>query len=150
MADIFISYASPDRERARRVAERLEARGYSVWWDRTIPPGRVFDEVIQEALNASKCVIVLWSGESVRSNWVKTEASEAMSQGKLVPALIESVVPPIEFKRVQAANLTDWSGNDADGEFSNLVASVEGRLRSGPGARPRQREEGHHFGAREE
>jgi hypothetical protein len=55
-SDKFISYASSDRDRARTIAERLSAAGYSVWWDRTIPPGGVFDEVIQEALDAAKCV----------------------------------------------------------------------------------------------
>jgi hypothetical protein len=74
MADIFISYASADREIARTLGETLTARGHAAWWDRTIPPGRVFDEVILEALNAAQCVIVLWSQASIASNWVKTEA----------------------------------------------------------------------------
>lgn len=125
MADIFISYASPDRETARLLAERLAERGHSVWWDRTIPPGRVFDEVIQEALNAAKCVIVLWSASSVRSNWVKTEAGEALSRNNLVPVLIENVPPPIEFKRIQAASLAGWKGDADYPEFRNLLASVE-------------------------
>ena len=107
MADVFISYASADRERARAISERLSTLGHSVWWDRTIPPGRIFDDVIQEALDAAKCVVVLWSATSVRSNWVKTEASDAMARNRLVPALIDNVPPPIEFRRVQAANLTD-------------------------------------------
>jgi TIR domain len=93
MADIFISYASADQVTAHRLADRLGESGYTVWWDRTIPPGRQFDEVIQEALNVAKCVIVLWSAESVRSNWVKTEAAEALKAGKLVPALIDSKRP---------------------------------------------------------
>lgn len=114
MADIFLSYASPDRETARVLAERLVEAGYGVWWDRTIPPGRQFDEVIQEALHAAKCVIVLWSSQSVRSNWVKTEAAEALALERLVPALIDSVSPPMEFKRIQAANLSGWTGETTD------------------------------------
>ena len=133
MADIFISYASPDRERARTVAERLSERGHSVWWDRTIPPGRVFDEVIQEALHAARCVVVLWSAESVKSNWVKTEASEAVGQNKLVPALIEPVLPPIEFKRIQAADLSGWSGEGDHPEYQKLVSAVERLLQNQPG-----------------
>lgn len=117
MADIFLSYASPDRDRARVLAERLIELGYGVWWDRTIPPGRQFDEVIQEALQAAKCVIVLWSSHSVRSNWVKTEAAEALAGDRLVPALIDSVSPPMEFKRIQAANLSGWTGETDDPEY---------------------------------
>ena len=33
MADIFISYASEDRNKAEELAETLRARGWSVWWD---------------------------------------------------------------------------------------------------------------------
>ena len=52
MADVFISYASPDRERARLLADALEQQGVSVWWDREIQPGRPFDDAIEEALTA--------------------------------------------------------------------------------------------------
>lgn len=134
MADIFISYASPDKERAKVLTECLSERGHSVWWDRTIPPGRVFDEVIQEALHEARCVIVLWSAASVGSNWVKTEASEAVAQNKLVPALIDAVLPPIEFKRIQSADLSGWAGEADHPEYLKLVSSVERLLKNPPGA----------------
>lgn len=124
MADIFVSYASADRDIARQLAESLMQRGYSVWWDRTIPPGRVFDEVIQEALDAAACVIVLWSKTSVASNWVKAESSDALTHNRLVPALIDKVSPPIEFRRIQAADLTEWHGESDNTEYLNLLASV--------------------------
>lgn len=134
MADIFISYASADREHARLLADTLANRGYAVWWDRTIPPGRVFDEVIQEAIQGARCMIVLWSAESVRSNWVKTEAAEGAARNMLVPVLIGDVVPPIEFKRIQSANLTHWAGDEAHGEFRGLLASVGRMLKQAPRA----------------
>ena len=65
MADIFISYASEDRSRVEPLAHSLEDHGWSVWWDRTIPPGKSFDQVIQEAITAAKCVVVLWSEKSI-------------------------------------------------------------------------------------
>lgn len=34
MTDIFISYATSDRETAKALAGHLEKYGYSVWWDR--------------------------------------------------------------------------------------------------------------------
>ena len=58
MADIFISYASEDRNKAEELAETLSARGWSIWWDRKIPLGKSYDEVIEKALGESKCAIV--------------------------------------------------------------------------------------------
>jgi hypothetical protein len=56
MSDIFISYAREDRDKAKALAELCQQQDWSVWWDRRIPPGRSFDEVIEEALGAAKCV----------------------------------------------------------------------------------------------
>jgi hypothetical protein len=125
VSTIFISYASQDRDTARDLAGRFEAHGHSVWWDRTIPPGRVYDEVIQEALHAARCVVVLWSSHSVQSNWVKVEAEESAARGLLVPVLIERVTPPIQFKRIQAADLSEWRGDENDPEFRSLRAAIE-------------------------
>jgi hypothetical protein len=61
MSDIFISYARADKERAELLAEVFSRQGWSVWWDREIPPGKSFDETIETALNSARCVIVLWS-----------------------------------------------------------------------------------------
>ncbi len=129
MSDLFISYASADREKARLIARVFEERGHSVWWDRTIPPGREFDEVIQEAIERAKCAIVLWSKTSVKSKWVKTEASEAEARDVLVPARIDETALPLEFKRIQTADLSSWEGKLDHPELLNVVASVEQLLR---------------------
>jgi len=42
MSDIFLSYASEDRERVRPLAEALSRQGWDVWWDRDIPPGQTW------------------------------------------------------------------------------------------------------------
>ncbi|HWR91042.1 MAG TPA: toll/interleukin-1 receptor domain-containing protein [Desulfobacterales bacterium] len=115
MADIFISYASEDRNRVIPVVKALERYGWSVWWDRIIPPGKTFAKVIEEALGASRCLVVLWTAASVKSDWVSNEAGEGARRGILIPALLDDVEIPFEFKRIQAANLTDWRERSGHG-----------------------------------
>ena len=124
MNDIFISYGSADRATAQKYADAPESFGWSVWWDREIPLGKAFDQVIEEELNAARCVIVLWSRDAVQSRWVKTEAAAAIDRERLIPVLIEDVTIPFEFKRIQTAKLMNWQGDPAAPEFVPLIHAV--------------------------
>jgi len=62
-----------------------------VWWDRKIIAGQTFDQVIAHELETAKSVVVLWSKDSISSEWVKNEAAVAAERGVLVPALIDLV-----------------------------------------------------------
>jgi formylglycine-generating enzyme required for sulfatase activity/phenylpyruvate tautomerase PptA (4-oxalocrotonate tautomerase family) len=131
VSDIFISYASADRSRVMPLVDELQRRGWSVWWDRTIRPGKTWDQVIEAALTEARCVIVLWSRDSVQSDWVRTEADEARHRGILVPALIDDVVIPLAFRRMQAANLVKWSRALPSAEFDELIRAVTEVLSDG-------------------
>lgn len=131
MSDIFISYAREDRGKAERLARVFEGQKWSVWWDKVIPPGRKYADVIGAELASAKAVIVLWSRASVASDWVKDEAQEGMNRGLLVPALIEKINPPIGFRQPQTADLSDWDGSQSHAELQSLVRGV-GSLISKP------------------
>jgi hypothetical protein len=134
MSQIFISYASEDRGHAKALAEVLEGLGFSTWWDRKIPFGKAYDEVIAESLAAARCVLVLWTGASVESRWVRSEASEAAAREALIPVLIEAGVKiPLEFRLLQAADLSEWRSDPDYPELKALVAQIEARL-AGPAA----------------
>src|SRR6266550_590254 len=75
MADIFISYAREDRQKAEWLSAALRDAGWSVWWDRGILPGSTFEQVIAHELSTARCVVVLWSAAARASNWVQVEAS---------------------------------------------------------------------------
>lgn len=125
MSDIFISYSKSDRAKAQLLATALERQGWPVWWDPKIPPGETFDEVIEQALEAARCVIVSWSKKSVTSRWVKAEASEGNRRRILMPALIEDDVRiPLEFRYQHAARLTDWEGQEGHLEFEQLKVAI--------------------------
>lgn len=124
MADIFLSYASQDRETAKSLAEAISNEGWLVWWDRKIPLGRRFDAVIAEELAAARCVIVLWSKDSCVSQWVLDEATDGWERGALIPVLIEAVRPPLGFRSIQAADLSKWMGNSTDTAFQQLLNEI--------------------------
>ena len=124
MSDIFISYSKEDRAQVEVLAHALEAEGFSIWWDRVIPAGRKYDDVIEEALDAARCVIVLWSKRSVESDWVRNEVQEAADRDVLVPILIEDVKIPLAFRRIQAADLIGWSGDTESPAFRSLLADI--------------------------
>jgi hypothetical protein len=124
MTDIFLSYASEDVEYAGKLAHALSRHGWSVWWDRSILPGKIFDAVIEAELSAAKCVIVLWTQHSVESRWVRAEAGEALDKGRLIPVLLDEVVIPLVFRQVQAASLIGWDGDDAHAGFQHLLKAI--------------------------
>jgi hypothetical protein len=125
MNEIFISYATEDRERARTLASALRERSWDIWWDREIPLGKAFDEVIEKAIDQAKCVIVLWSAASVSSEWVRNEASEGKRRGILLPVFIEQVEAPLAFRSLNGADLSGWNGEGSDAEFLRLIERVK-------------------------
>jgi formylglycine-generating enzyme required for sulfatase activity len=124
LSDVFISYAKEDVERARAIAGVLADRGWSVWWDRKIPIGKTFDEVIEAALANARCVVVLWTRTSVGSSWVKVEADEGRKRGVLVPLLLDPVPLPLAFRYVQFADLTAWDGRTVTPELEEVIAAI--------------------------
>ncbi len=130
LGEIFISYASQDRDRVEPLARAFESRHWSVWWDRKIVTGQTYDQTIERALADAKCVVVLWSNHSVRSEWVRNEATVAMERGLLLPATLDPVSPPLEFRRRQTANLNDWDGDPAHPGFRALCDGVAAALES--------------------
>ena len=124
MSDVFVSYARPDEPQARRVADALRALGYDVWRDDELPAHRAYSEVIEERLKSAKAVVVLWSAEAARSQWVRAEADAARSAGTLVQALLDGNIPPMPFNQIQCADLSAWDGATEAPGWKKLVASV--------------------------
>ena len=125
MADVFVSYARPDEAQSKRVAETLRAAGYHVWRDDELPAHRLYADVIEERLKSASCVVVLWSAEAARSQWVRAEADIAREAGTLVQATLDGCVPPLPFNQIQCADLTGWNGDIGAHGWCKLLASAQ-------------------------
>ena len=84
MSDIFISYARSTEAQAKQIAEALRGLGYGVWRDDELPAHRAYAEVIEERLRSAQAVVVVWSAEAVKSQWVQSEADRAIQEGNVV------------------------------------------------------------------
>ena len=124
MAGIFISYARPDEAEAERIGQALRSLGYEVWRDDELPAHRAYAEVIEERLKAAEAVIVLWSAEAARSQWVRAEADQARGAGTLIQVTIDGSIPPIPFNQVQCADLKGWDGRAETPGWAKVTGSV--------------------------
>jgi len=76
--EVFVSYASPDREWASRLNDQLVSSSgkLSAFFDRTaLHAGDYWEGKIEDALMQSKHLVVLWSPHAKDSSWVSREIS---------------------------------------------------------------------------
>jgi formylglycine-generating enzyme required for sulfatase activity len=124
MASIFLSYSRADRPKAQVIAEALSAEGFEVWWDKALRAGQTYDEVTEDMLRESDAVVVLWSAVSVKSKWVRAEATLGQRTSALVPAMIEDANRPIMFELTQSADLIGWDGDRGDPRWTEFVSDI--------------------------
>ncbi len=119
MADIFISYARPDRPVAKSLADGLVGHFYSVWWDDNLVGSGDFRDNIEAELQAAKACIVIWSEHSIKSNFVRDEADYALQYGKLITVRVPHLQindVPIGFRSLNA---------DYVGDLEKLVQALK-------------------------
>jgi adenylate cyclase len=131
MSDIFVSYARSTEPQAKRVAEALRGLGYNVWRDDELPAHRSFSEVIEERLKAARAVVVIWSAEAAKSEWVQSEADRARTDRKLVQISVDGAPLPMPFDRIQCADLSGWSGDIESAGWKKVADSIADLVRGG-------------------
>jgi hypothetical protein len=122
MSDVFVSYATPDRDHVTPVVAALKARGWTVFWDRDLPPGKSWDDVLHRRLQDSRCVVVLWSRHSIGSEWVQHEASIAKYRRVLVPAILDNL--PVDQIPSRFRDLKITSLGAADEQSASRLAAL--------------------------
>ena len=69
-------------------------------------------------------MVVLWSADAVKSEWVRSEANRAREAGKLVQTAVEALTPPMPFDTLECANLVGWKGDAAALGWTKVLAGV--------------------------
>lgn len=93
--DLYISYSRSDYDGARMIVDVLQKQGYSCFFDFNNLGSGTFDEQIFEAINSSKCFVLLYSHYVESSQFIRREVEFALENGiKILPILLS------EFKEV--------------------------------------------------
>src|SRR5690348_8224744 len=125
MARVFLSYARDDAGLAKELAGLIGRSGHQVWWDREIQGGSHFSSEIDKALQDADAVLVLWTEASIKSAWVQDEAAEGRDSGRLVPAVLNGVRPPLGFRQYQSIELGQWSDDGEPQQLDSLLKAIE-------------------------
>jgi serine/threonine-protein kinase len=126
MSDVFISYKAEDRRRIQPLVQALQSDGYQVWWDQHIGTGDEWRQTIERQLDATKCVIVVWSKRSVgpEGQFVRDEATRAQQRRVYVPVTIDNVRIPLGFGESMATSLRGWNGSPSDPRYQAVLSAV--------------------------
>ncbi|GGI21007.1 TIR domain-containing protein [Bradyrhizobium guangdongense] len=117
---IFVSYASPDKDRVVKYYDYLVSIGYDVWIDcRRLKAGQNWDFEIKRALNRAAIIIVFISNQSVdRRGYAQREIKIALDKAEekliddiyVIPVLLNDDAPlPDQIRGIHIVKASDPS-----------------------------------------
>ena len=143
MADIFVSYAPRDRQFAAPFIERLEARGWNIGRHPETSPDAPPQTEKTAELAAVRCVLALWTANSVASQRVNADARASLRRQTLISVRLEEVQLPLAFRQTRSCDLFDQpDGADEhalDALMSALRLIIEGPALAAVKRSPRSR-----------
>jgi formylglycine-generating enzyme required for sulfatase activity len=137
--EVFISYSKKQPEPTQILAGYLESLGYEVWWDTDLIAGQDFEREIGRRLDEARAVIVIWTRESVTSDWVRSEAEHGRRLRKLIPLRVKDLEPsgiPKPFGTLQTDTI-EYARGELTPESKEKVLAAVVRL-AGTGTRRQQ------------
>jgi hypothetical protein len=116
----FLSHAHADKKRADDLYEWLrDIAAVPVWYDAVnMPPGATIAQMLPDAIENSRSMILLLSKESVSRGWVQHEYHAAINHQtqhrpfRIIPVRLDDVSPPGFLQNYSAITLPE-SGLDA-------------------------------------
>lgn len=104
--ECFISYSREDYKIVLQIVSLLQKESIEPWWDEKISPTtNNFTQEIKDAITNCQCFLVIWTGNSVKSEWVLAETMFIQTMencsDKVISIAINnpSVPPPFNIKQ---------------------------------------------------
>lgn len=126
--DVFLSHTADDKPRVARLAERLDAAGLRVWFDRdSIDGGQDIVSAIEEGLERTRVLVLCMSKKAFESEWVRLERNTAMfrdpgnNERRFLPLLFEDCRIPAVLRRLK---YIDWR-NESDEAWQELLVRLD-------------------------
>jgi len=107
------------------VDRALRAAGYTTWWDDNLIPAEQWNQTIVSEITAASAVLVIWTFNSVASDFVRDEAETGRKAKKLVPVRFEDVEPPLGQGAIHLADLRGWQGSADDQRWQQVLTAIQ-------------------------
>jgi len=136
--DVFVSYASEDKDVVRELVQRLKSNGIAVWFDEHLRGGDVLLEEIEKQIAGSRHFLACLSKHYENSDWTKHELDFARTLGvttrrrKVICVRLDHHPVPENISPYKWR--TWWEKHDAElsGLVSDFVPEHPHGLTSGP------------------
>jgi TIR domain len=145
---VFISYSRDDGEYVERLVEWLRGNGVPVWYDRQVPNGVRWREVLAERIEHAAALLLVESASAQASKWVNEEFLYAEKKGHPLLVLVVDGDPRFGLMSVHAEFVVDGAlpGESLLAQARTLLAATradevpatlpEAVLRYAPGTPP--------------
>ena len=122
--DVFLVSALEDRDMAKLVTRRLRALKFKVWLDQKQTDDTFDAKDARDAMN-SQSMLVLWSENAVKSDWVRAAASIGHSRaGMLVQTGLDKTIPYEPFKLDKRYKLEGMTSRKLPEDFYKVVEEL--------------------------
>jgi TIR domain-containing protein len=121
---VFLSYASPDRRRAKEIYSALSRNGLDVWLDHNeLTVGEKYNVTIQEKIKSSKAFVVCLSNDWLKRDYAQKELQWALERARerdnfLFPVQIRNCTIPDALRDV--IHIATLTGRNKDLELDKL------------------------------
>lgn len=132
--DVFLAHNSIDKPSVEKICQKLKAKGIKPWFDKEqIPPGRWFQDVIQDAIKKISSVAIFISKNGL-GRWQIVELRAFISQCverkiPIIPVLLPGVDKiPTDYIFLNEFNWVKFKINiDEEDALDNLIWGITGK-----------------------